>query len=160
MTFGYDPTIGCMDCNCNPEGVLDNNLNCDLDNGKCDCKPNVVGRKCDVCEDGFWDFPQCEECNCDPAGTTMTICSKETSQCLCKENTGGSSCGQCDPGTYHLESRNPDGCTKCFCFGITSTCKSSDLLRVEVRVVAWKNLFSSLIGLIQYLWGRRGGRSP
>jgi len=68
QTFGYDATIGCMDCNCKPEGVLGGNLDCDLDIGSCDCKPNVDGRKCDTCINGYWNYPVCEECDCDPAG--------------------------------------------------------------------------------------------
>ena len=137
QTFGYDRTIGCTDCNCKPEGVLNGNLDCDLDTGACDCKANVVGRTCDVCENGFWNYPDCEQCDCDPAGTTQTICDRETSSCSCKGNTGGLTCGECQPGTYNLEASNPEGCTKCFCFGITSTCTSSNLIRTEVSVLSF-----------------------
>lgn len=131
-TYGYDRTIGCMDCKCEAEGVLNDNLECDLDTGACDCKPNVVGRTCDTCNNGFWNYPSCEGCNCDPAGTTQTICNQDTSTCSCKANTGGATCGECQQGTYNLEDRNYDGCTKCFCFGITSSCRSSSLLRSQV----------------------------
>lgn len=121
-----------MDCNCNPEGVLGGNLNCDLDTGACDCKANVIDRKCDLCMNGFWNFPLCEECDCDPAGTQPGICDKESSRCLCKENAGDATCGSCDPGTFNLEYGNPLGCTKCFCFGITSSCESSAYQKTEV----------------------------
>ncbi|CAG0898967.1 unnamed protein product [Cyprideis torosa] len=47
MTYGYDPIIGCEECRCNPMGVLENDLQCNLDNGQCRCKENVVGRQCD-----------------------------------------------------------------------------------------------------------------
>ncbi|XP_067931597.1 laminin subunit alpha-like [Watersipora subatra] len=132
QTFGYDPIIGCMDCNCKLAGVLNGNLNCDTDLGYCDCKPNVWGRTCDSCMNGFWNYPSCDACNCDPAGTTEIVCNQDTSVCSCKANTGGDTCGECQSGTYNLETRNTKGCTKCFCFGITSTCQSSSLLRSQI----------------------------
>ena len=32
---------------------------------------------------------------------------------------------RCRPGFYNLDSINPDGCTKCFCYGHASTCQSA-----------------------------------
>lgn len=34
-TFGFDQIVGCEMCNCNPYGVLNNELQCDLNNGTC-----------------------------------------------------------------------------------------------------------------------------
>lgn len=34
-TYGFDPIIGCEDCNCDPLGVVDNQLQCDLNTGMC-----------------------------------------------------------------------------------------------------------------------------
>lgn len=34
LTYGVDPIIGCVDCNCDPSGV-ENDLQCDLFNGSC-----------------------------------------------------------------------------------------------------------------------------
>ena len=34
-TFNLDAYFGCEDCGCSPEGVIDNNLQCDLTNGSC-----------------------------------------------------------------------------------------------------------------------------
>ena len=33
---------------------------CDNDTGKCECKPHIVGSKCDKCEDGYFGWPDCE----------------------------------------------------------------------------------------------------
>lgn len=44
----------------------------------------------------------------------------------------GSRCDQCALGTFHLDSTNPKGCTKCFCFGATDRCRSSDKRRDEI----------------------------
>lgn len=37
FTFGFDQIIGCEECFCNRHGVLDGNLQCDLNNGSCVC---------------------------------------------------------------------------------------------------------------------------
>ena len=34
-TFGYDPLIGCEDCNCEPRGIEDNDLECNINTGQC-----------------------------------------------------------------------------------------------------------------------------
>ena len=34
-TFGFDPLIGCEECNCDQLGVVNNNLNCETNNGQC-----------------------------------------------------------------------------------------------------------------------------
>lgn len=41
--------IGCLECDCNPTGVVNGNMQCDLERGQCGCKPNIVGRTCDKC---------------------------------------------------------------------------------------------------------------
>lgn len=117
LTFGFDQIIGCEDCNCNPYGVLDGNLQCDLNNGSCICSPNVVGRACDKCQYGFFSFPYCGPCRCDLRGTTLEVCDQEDETCFCKKNVQGRECNQCIDGTYNLQEKNPEGCTKCFCFG-------------------------------------------
>ena len=42
-----------LDCNCS-KGVKDGKT-CDI-TGKCDCKLNFAGDKCDKCADGYNDF--------------------------------------------------------------------------------------------------------
>ena len=37
--------------------------------GQCFCKPTYSGLKCDRCLPGFYGFPVCKQCNCNPAGT-------------------------------------------------------------------------------------------
>ena len=46
--------IKCHACECHVNGSLSSE--CDLDDGKCSCKPNVLGRQCDQCEDTFWNL--------------------------------------------------------------------------------------------------------
>ncbi|KAK6179097.1 hypothetical protein SNE40_011531 [Patella caerulea] len=136
-TYGYDALIGCQECECNQQGVIAEDLNCDDNTGQCRCQANIGGRKCDTCFAGYYRFPLCRECDCDRRGTTSDICDQRTSQCFCKENVAGARCDVCADETYYLDERNPVGCTKCFCFGTTTRCDSSGLF--------WQN-FSDMIG--------------
>lgn len=49
-----------------------------------------------------------------------------------QENVQGSRCDQCRVGTFSLDAANPKGCTRCFCFGATERCGSSNHARHEV----------------------------
>ena len=44
-------------CNCNAEGSED--LTCDAITGKCHCKCDIEGDKCDTCTNGHKSFPDC-----------------------------------------------------------------------------------------------------
>ena len=43
----------CEPCECNAEG----SASTACENGKCTCKPNITGDKCDQVEPGYYDFP-------------------------------------------------------------------------------------------------------
>ncbi|XP_074640335.1 laminin subunit alpha-like [Tubulanus polymorphus] len=132
-TFGYDPLIGCEECNCQIDGVRGGNTSCNIHTGQCNCRESVSGRQCDRCTPGYYAYPHCEKCNCDPRGTTDDICDQRTARCLCKENTEGALCETCKPGTFFLDDRNHKGCTNCFCFGTTDQCQSSNWRQEQVR---------------------------
>lgn len=135
LTFGFDPIIGCEECNCHPQGVISGNLQCDLNNGSCACRDHIVDRTCSRCENGYWNFPYCSECSCRREGTTFEICDPDTQQCFCKKNVVGYSCERCIDGTYNLQPNNPDGCTKCFCFGKTNRCDKAYLRPFNVSMI-------------------------
>ena len=44
-------------CGCREEGTIDLLNRCDKTTGDCTCKPNIMGSKCDVCKDGFYNYP-------------------------------------------------------------------------------------------------------
>lgn len=137
-TYGFDPIIGCEECKCNALGVT-NSLQCDLLTGNCVCKANIVGRQCADCANGHYYFPYCEQCECAAAGTIESICDPNTAECLCKKQVTGPNCSICKEGAYNLDETNPDGCTECFCFGKTSRCIDSNLVRTRLyEMVSWK----------------------
>lgn len=44
-------------CDCSTNGAtLDSLYNCDNFTGQCECKTNVMGRRCDECLDTFWNL--------------------------------------------------------------------------------------------------------
>ncbi|XP_039575088.1 laminin subunit alpha-5 isoform X1 [Passer montanus] len=144
QTFGCHPLIGCEDCNCSRPGVQElAEPGCDVDSGQCRCKPNVIGRQCDLCAPGYYHYPDCRPCDCHQAGTQASVCDPVTGQCHCKENVEGLRCDQCRLGTFSLDATNPKGCTKCFCFGATDRCRSAEKHRAEfVDMNGWLLLSS------------------
>ncbi|NXP78425.1 LAMA5 protein, partial [Ramphastos sulfuratus] len=94
QTFGCHPLIGCEDCNCSRPGVQDlTEPGCDVDSGQCRCKPNIIGRRCDLCAPGYYRYPNCRRCDCHQAGTEASMCDPVTGQCHCKVSPTTSSCG-------------------------------------------------------------------
>ncbi|XP_005531354.1 PREDICTED: laminin subunit gamma-2 [Pseudopodoces humilis] len=118
----------CLPCLCHTWGSL--SPQCDSD-GRCSCKPGVMGDKCDRCQLGFeslseagcWRNGQSLQCECDPAGS-MGAC--QSGLCACKESTTGERCQRCKQHFYNLDARNPAGCSPCFCYGHSVTCISAD----------------------------------
>lgn len=58
--------------------------------------------------------------SCDPRGEAEPC--DEAGNCRCKVNVEGESCDQCRIGTFGLDQENPDGCTSCYCSGVTRDC--------------------------------------
>lgn len=91
-----------------------------IEAGACHCKPNVIGRQCSMCKEGFWNMtaenPEgCEGCTCNILGTINNSgCNPHTGECVCKRLVTGKDCNQCMPETYGL-SDGQDGCTPCDC---------------------------------------------
>lgn len=60
-------------CNCDTQGSI--GITCDMD-GKCQCKETFNGQQCNACKEGFYNFPICEACNCDPVGVIQSFAGK------------------------------------------------------------------------------------
>ncbi|XP_022829188.1 laminin subunit beta-1 [Spodoptera litura] len=132
--FYKDPNLDiqspdiCKACDCDPEGTTDKEILCDDETdtannktaGRCLCKTNVDGPRCDRCRDGFWNFDPlnpdgCESCTCNNLGTINERgCDALTGNCFCKRHVTGRNCDQCLPEFYGL-SNSDDGCQPCDC---------------------------------------------
>ncbi|NWR58462.1 LAMC2 protein, partial [Bucorvus abyssinicus] len=118
----------CLPCHCHPQGAL--SPQCDS-NGRCSCKPGVMGTKCEQCQPGFESLSEagCQrsrqnpQCECNLAGSTGGCL---TGHCVCKASTTGEWCERCKQNFYNLDARNPRGCSPCFCYGHSAACVSAD----------------------------------
>lgn len=91
-------------CECNSVGAQDNN--CDLNTGKCTCRDNVYGKRCDECEPGYWNFPNCQQCNCNGHADT---CDQKTGTCIdCRDLTAGHGCDRYDIMLHPNRARGVD----------------------------------------------------
>ncbi|XP_076033711.1 laminin subunit beta-1 isoform X3 [Oratosquilla oratoria] len=112
-TYDFGPE-GCKPCDCSSVGSLDNF--CDQETGRCKCRPNTYGRQCDECQPGFWNYPNCQRCECNGHADT---CDSHTGKCHeCRDNTSGPNCAYCIEGFYG-DPRIDNGiaCRPCPCPG-------------------------------------------
>ncbi|MBZ3880868.1 Laminin subunit alpha-5, partial [Sciurus carolinensis] len=118
----------CRRCHC--ESAFTDGTCEDL-TGRCFCRPNFTGERCDACAEGFAGFPRCHpvpaspsdtreqvlpagqivNCDCSAAGTQGNACRKDprVGRCVCKPNFQGAHCELCAPGFYG------PGCQPCQC---------------------------------------------
>lgn len=67
---------GALLCDCDFDGSL--NYECDKFGGQCPCREHVIGRKCEACETGYYDFPNCKKCSC----PSTALCEASTGTCF------------------------------------------------------------------------------
>lgn len=66
---------------------------------------------------------------------------------LSQSNVVGQRCDQCRQGSYNLQESSPEGCTECFCSGVTKSCASKRLYREQIPM----NLFEDKFTLTDHL---------
>lgn len=94
--------------------------------GNCHCKPNVIGRDCNECKNGYWNIGSgngCDSCNCDSIGSYNSSCDIFTGQCYCKPGVSGAKCDKCQAYQYGF---SLDGCKPCDCDAIGSKGRQCD----------------------------------
>ncbi|XP_060539933.1 laminin subunit gamma-3 isoform X1 [Pantherophis guttatus] len=115
-----NPATKCAPCNCNPDGSTQGPKTCDPVSGQCRCLPNVTGRECTQCLEGYFDLQPgvgCRSCQCHPMGAQSNICHPTAGQCICHPGVTGLSCSQCQAGFFQFSSQ---GCQACNCSQIGS----------------------------------------
>lgn len=115
----------CIPCNCDSVGGVSggecegkNEPEAGLLAGRCICKTNVEGQRCDRCKPGFWNLRRddpdgCKACGCSSDGT-IGFCNPKDGKCLCKRFVMGARCDRCQPGFWGL-GESSFGCKPCEC---------------------------------------------
>ncbi|XP_028288319.1 laminin subunit alpha-1 [Parambassis ranga] len=147
--WGHDPVKGCKPCSCSDAGS--SAPQCDHTNGQCLCREGFSGQSCDQCAPGYYGYPSCTVCGCDMAGTeerfcnsTLGVCNcQHTGECVCKAGVSGRRCEECVSGRFGLSTENPDGCSRCFCSGLSHDCEEQGgLYRVPITLERSAGLLS------------------
>ncbi|XP_040894125.1 laminin subunit beta-4 [Toxotes jaculatrix] len=112
-----DDPRACISCDCDPLGSQGAGL-CDALSGRCLCKENVEGRRCDRCKHGFFNLRQdnpagCQECRCHVLGS-IGSCDQLTGSCECDRLASGPLCDRCLPGFWGL-GNSAFRCSPCDC---------------------------------------------
>ncbi|XP_054012773.1 laminin subunit alpha [Hylaeus anthracinus] len=116
-----------LPCNCDIDGTR--SFECEKFGGQCPCKPNIIGRRCEICKTGFYGFPNCRPCSC----PSTALCEPETGACICPSRVTGERCDQCEVGTYGFHPII--GCEECNCspVGVVDGDMQCDLLTGSCR---------------------------
>ncbi|XP_060809520.1 laminin subunit gamma-1 [Amyelois transitella] len=108
----------CKPCQCLEAGTVESPEGppqCDGLTGYCSCRPHVIGRNCDKCEDGYYNIfsgEGCKACDCNLEGSFNSSCHPLTGQCYCKPGIDGIHCDSCKQYHYGF---SPEGCQDCDC---------------------------------------------
>jgi len=127
-------TDPCLPCSCNPARSTGG---CQSDGGSCNCLEGFQGKNCEECAPGYYG-DDCKRCECDERGSLGSTGSC-SGVCQCKLNVEGSTCSECAPGYFDLSAENAEGCTSCWCSGVSQTCHSAKLQTLAFETLNdWK----------------------
>lgn len=112
-----DDPHACIPCDCDPAGSQGGGL-CDALSGRCVCKENVEGERCDRCKRDFFGLRQddpagCQACRCHSLGSVGS-CDQLTGSCECDRLAVGPLCDRCVEGFWGL-GNSVYRCSPCDC---------------------------------------------
>ncbi|XP_060769555.1 laminin subunit alpha-3-like isoform X2 [Neoarius graeffei] len=103
---GFFGAPNCQPCVCERGGTVPEI--CTV-SGRCLCRPEVTGQRCDRCRPGRYSFPYCHPCRCNGRGVADQLC-EPNGQCHCQPNYIGLQCEECAAGYYAYPT-----CSSCHC---------------------------------------------
>ncbi|XP_068986154.1 basement membrane-specific heparan sulfate proteoglycan core protein-like isoform X28 [Bombus flavifrons] len=134
----------CEPCYCNGHSNQ-----CNPDTGVCEnCAHHTTGDLCEFCESGYTgDATRGTPYDCTGREVNHTDCNEMGSRsslyigdrCDCKRNVEGRQCNRCRPATFGLSAENPDGCSECYCSGLTDQCHESSLYVQQIPMWVYDN---------------------
>uniref|UniRef100_A0A3B1J7A9 Usher syndrome 2A (autosomal recessive, mild) n=1 Tax=Astyanax mexicanus TaxID=7994 RepID=A0A3B1J7A9_ASTMX len=122
-SLGAGGSLGCLPCQCERRGTLEELSACDKVTGQCRCKSGTEGPRCNRCSPHmYWigssnSTHGCQPCLCDLLGSVAgTACDPDSGQCMCLPTRHGRECGSCKPGEcyFHSEEGRSE-CEACDC---------------------------------------------
>ncbi|OZC11109.1 laminin EGF-like protein [Onchocerca flexuosa] len=105
LTSEYN--MAAFPCECSSQGSI--SFKCEEYGGKCSCRSNIIGRRCDRCAPGYYGFPDCIKCRC----SDNHLCDENTGQCFCPPHVEGKHCDSCVPHSFGYDPLI--GCQLCGC---------------------------------------------
>uniref|UniRef100_A0A915PQH1 Laminin subunit alpha n=1 Tax=Setaria digitata TaxID=48799 RepID=A0A915PQH1_9BILA len=105
LTSEYN--MAAFPCECSSQGST--SFMCEEYGGECHCRPNIIGRRCDRCAAGYYNFPDCIKCKC----SDSHLCDEKSGQCFCPPHVEGKHCDRCVPYAFGYDPLI--GCQLCDC---------------------------------------------
>ncbi|TSK16092.1 Laminin subunit alpha-1 [Bagarius yarrelli] len=115
----------CVECNCDMRGSVSHV--CVKDDKQANPDKAMLAYICVTCVaiQVFFQVSVCVKTGSPERNVIAVRSGTEISPRVHAVNVMGANCDLCKQGFYNLQASNPEGCTECFCFGVSDVCESS-----------------------------------